>query len=75
MKKRYQSKQYYKNGYVNAAVTIFIVTNSSVVGRLLDGQPFMPGVFTATYYSAVFVVCFILLFIGVRRARSQSGDG
>ena len=75
VKKRDQSKQYLKDGYVSAAVIIFIVTSSWPIGRLLDGQPFVPGRFTATYYAAVLEVCFVLLFIGVSRVRSQGGYG
>ncbi|HET6941355.1 MAG TPA: hypothetical protein VFH89_04245 [Sphingomicrobium sp.] len=67
MKKR----DYLKDGYVNAAVIIFIVTTSWPIGSLLDGKPFVPGLFTVTYYAAVFMLCLVLLLVGVRRVRSQ----
>jgi hypothetical protein len=75
VKKRDQFRQYLKDGYVNAAVIILIVTSSWPIGRLLDGVPFVLGRFTAIYYAAVLAACLALLVIGVRRVRSQRSEG
>ena len=70
-KRDHSTRQYLKDGFINAAVIIFFVNISFPIGRLLDGEPFEIGPFSATYYAAVLIVCFTLLFIGVRRVRSQ----
>jgi hypothetical protein len=74
MRKRDRSRQYLKDGYVNAAVIILIVTSSWPIGRLLDGIPFTLGRFTAIYYSVVLTGCLALLIVGVRRVRGQSSE-
>ena len=74
VQKRDQSRKYLKNGYVNAAIVILMTTVVYPIGNFLEGRPIIPGLFTATYYAVVLTLCLILLLIGVRRVRSQSGD-